>query len=64
MTLDKDSTKGKIVGKLQRHLPAFSDVLDEEAFYIIAVLVVIAVIVGAIVLSRYVKISDAGQHLE
>ena len=64
MTVDKHSTKGKIIGKIQKNIPSFSDLLDEESFYIFAFLVVILIIAGAIILSKRVEIKDAGDHLE
>ena len=39
-------------------MPKFTDIFDEESFYIFAFCVVILAFVGAFVLSRYVKLED------
>ena len=52
--------KAQIVKKLSGYIPAFTDVFDEESFYIFAFLFVIGTVVGALVLSRYVILKDAG----
>lgn len=49
--------------KLSKHIPSFSDVFDEESFYICAILLTVGAIVAALVASRYIKIKDAG-HLD
>lgn len=61
--LPKFSVEKKLVNKLASLLPAFTDVFDEESFYIFFLFFVLFTIVTAFVLSRYVTIKDAG-HVE
>lgn len=61
--LPKDGAEHKIVRKLSSYIPAFTDVFDEESFYIFAFCFVIAVIIGAVVVARRVELEDAG-HID
>lgn len=61
--LPKESVHRNIVNKLSDYLPAFTDIFDEESFYIFVFLFVLATIGVAVVLSRKVEINDAG-HIE
>ena len=54
---------GDFVKAMTEPLPKFTDVFDEETFYILAVIVVVLVIIGAIITSRYINIRDAG-HMD
>lgn len=56
--LPKDSTEKHIVRKLATHIPSFTDVFDEETFYIAAFVLIIVAIIAAFVVSRYVTIKD------
>lgn len=61
--LPKDSHKVKILEKLSKHLPSFTDIFDEESFYIFVFFFVVATIIGAVYLARRVEIKDGG-HVE
>lgn len=61
--LPKESVHKHIVHKLADYVPAFTDIFDEESFYIFAFLLVIATIAVAVVLSRKIDLTDAG-HIE
>lgn len=61
--LPKLSVEKKVVNKLSSLIPAFTDVFDEESFYIFSILVVVFTIASVYILSRYVTIKDAG-HVE
>ncbi|KAL8567253.1 hypothetical protein ACOMHN_023296 [Nucella lapillus] len=61
--LPKSAPAKHIHHKLSSHIPCFSDVFDEESFYIFAVLLAIVAIAVAFLSSRYVKIKDAG-HID
>ena len=63
MGYKKGEAEREIVRTLSGWIPKFTDLFDEETFYIFAILVVLASIVAVIVLSRYVKIKDSG-HLD
>lgn len=53
----------EIMQRLSGYLPKFTAVFDEETFYITAFAVVILAVMAIILLSRYVKVNDAG-HLD
>lgn len=58
--LPKDSTSKKIVTKLSSHIPSFTDIFDEETFYICFFCLTIASIVAAVYFAKRVTIKDAG----
>ncbi|KAL4224078.1 hypothetical protein ACF0H5_017533 [Mactra antiquata] len=61
--LPKDSHKAKIVEKMSGYIPTFTDIFDEESFYIFVFFFVIATICVAVYLSKRIEIKDGG-HLE
>ena len=61
--LPKESVHRSIVHKLSDYIPAFTDIFDEESFYIFVFFFVLATIVVAVLLSRKVELSDAG-HID
>ena len=58
--LPKESVHRSIVHKVSDYIPAFTDVFDEESFYIFVFLFVLATIIVAVILARKVDLSDAG----
>ena len=58
--LPKDSASKKIVNKLAAKIPAFTDVFDEETFYIFFICLTIGSIIAAVYFSKRVTIKDAG----
>ncbi len=44
-------------------VPGFTDIFDEESFYICAIVLIVLAIIGAFLASRYVTVKDAG-HLD
>ena len=63
MGYKKGEAEREIVRTVSGWIPKFTDLFDEETFYIFALFTVIASIIAAILLSRYVKIRDSG-HLD
>ena len=61
--LPKDSVHRNIIHNIADYIPAFTDIFDEEAFYIFVFLLVIATIAVAVLLSRKVDLTDAG-HID
>ena len=61
--LPKESVHRNIIHGVADYIPAFTDIFDEESFYIFMFLLVIAAIVLAVVLSRKVDLTDAG-HID
>uniref|UniRef100_A0A0L8G7B6 Uncharacterized protein n=1 Tax=Octopus bimaculoides TaxID=37653 RepID=A0A0L8G7B6_OCTBM len=61
--LPKLSVEKKLVNRLSSLIPAFTDIFDEESFYICFIFFVVITIASVCVLSRYVTIKDAG-HVE
>jgi len=61
--LPKDSHKYHIITQLSERLPSFTDVFDEESFYIFVFFFVIATICVAIFLSRRIELKD-GDHTD
>lgn len=61
--LPEDSPAKHIHRKLSSHIPSFSDIFDEESFYIFAALITLGSIVAAVIASRYVTVKDAG-HID
>ena len=51
---------GDFVKALSDPIPKFTDVFDEETFYIFAAVLVVVAIIGAALASRYLKVNDAG----
>ena len=49
--------------KLTAQLPSFSDIFDEESFYIFALIVTVTIILAAVCASKHVTIKDAG-HID
>lgn len=45
--------------KLYGNIPSFVDVFDEETFYMFAGIVIIATVLLAVVLSRYITLKEA-----
>ncbi|KAK3589118.1 hypothetical protein CHS0354_017084 [Potamilus streckersoni] len=58
--LPDDSHKKKIVDILAARIPAFTDIFDEETFYIFAFVLTLVSICVVVFLSRRVTIKDAG----
>ncbi|ESO95485.1 hypothetical protein LOTGIDRAFT_215104 [Lottia gigantea] len=56
--LPKDSVHKHIVKRLTNYVPSFTDLFDEESFYIFAFCFVIGTIACVIIASRYVKLDD------
>lgn len=63
MALPKESAAHKIVTRLSKHIPAFTDVFDEETFYIFFFILVLVCIVAVFVLSRKIPLKDGG-HID
>ena len=61
--LPKENVAKQVSQKFSPFIPAFTDVFDEESFYICAILITLTAIIGAIYVSRHVTIKDAG-HLD
>ncbi|GAU88148.1 hypothetical protein RvY_00896 [Ramazzottius varieornatus] len=57
---DRLALANHIYGKI----PAFTDIFDEETFYITAVFVVLGSILVAVILSRFVKLKPYGEGEE
>ena len=51
-------TGGQFISKLSSYFPKFTEIFDEETFYIFAVVFVFATFFIAFLLSRCVKITD------
>jgi len=47
-----------MVNKVYGQLPGFTDVFDEETWYIFVVFFVLATVLAAFVISRFVKLRD------
>lgn len=50
----------EVISTLSGYIPRFSDIFDEETFYIFAACFSIASLVAAFIASRYIRIKDAG----
>ena len=61
--LPKESVHRSIVQKLADYVPAFTDIFDEESFYIFVFLFVVATVAVVIMIARKVEIKDAG-HMD
>ena len=48
----------EVIRHLQDKIPKFTDVFDEETFYIVAFFVVILTIIGAFIASRFITLRD------
>ena len=59
----KGEAEREIVRTVSGWIPKFTDLFDEETFYIFAIVLVVLSIIATIALSRYVKIRDSG-HLD
>ena len=57
-------SKGDHAREFQRrmaaHVPSFSDIFNEQSFYVFVIIFILITIVSACVASRYIKIRDAG----
>ncbi len=60
MGYKKGEAEKEIVKTVSSWIPKFTDVFDEESFYIFAVILVVSSVIGVCLLSRYVKIKDSG----
>ena len=58
--LPKDHTKKAIAERLSQYIPSFTDIFDEESFYIFAFFFTFATIAVAIFLAKRIEIKDAG----
>lgn len=47
-----------MVNKMYGQLPGFTDVFDEETWYIFVILFIVATVLAAVVISRFVKLRD------
>jgi len=63
MTISKSNAEHEFVDHMSRWIPKFQDVFDEETFYIFIIVLIIATLVGAILISRFYTIRDAG-HID
>jgi len=61
--VSKTNAEHDFVEHVSRWIPKFQDVFDEETFYIFVIVLVIISIIGAIVMSRFFTIRDAG-HID
>jgi len=61
--VSKTNAEHDFVEHVSRWIPKFQDVFDEETFYIFVIVLVIISIIGAIVMSRFFIIRDAG-HID
>lgn len=61
--LPKDSHKAKIVEKMSQLFPSFTDIFDEESFYIFVFVFVIATICFTVYLAKRIEIKDGG-HID
>lgn len=61
--LPKDSPAKHVVSRFSASLPAFTDIFDEESFYITFFVIVIASILGVFYVSKRVTLKDAG-HID
>jgi len=59
----KSNAEREFVEHMSRWIPKFQDVFDEETFYIFVIVLVVIAIIGAIVMSRFFTIRDAG-HID
>ena len=58
--LPKESPAKHIASRLSPHLPSFTEVFDEESFYIMFFLLIIGSIGAVCYLSRRITLKDAG----
>jgi len=63
MMVSKSNAEHEFVEQVSRWIPKFQDIFDEETFYIFVIVLVIVSVIGAIVLSRFFTIRDAG-HID
>jgi len=63
MTLPKGTAEREIVERVSQWIPRFQDVFDEESFYIFVFALITVSLIGAIVMSRFFTIKDAG-HID
>lgn len=61
--LPKNSPAKHIVTRLSPHLPSFTDIFDEESFYITFLLLAFGSVMAVYFLSRRVTLKDAG-HID
>ena len=61
--LPKESVHRNIIHGVADYIPSFTDIFDEESFYIFVFLLIIASIAVAVVLSRKIDLTDAG-HID
>ena len=50
----------QIIESVARQLPRFTDLFDEESFYIVAFVFVVCAALAACIASRFINIRDAG----
>jgi len=48
----------KLVNKVYAQFPAFTDIFDEETWYIFAAVFTVATILAAVIASRFVKLKN------
>lgn len=58
MTVNKFQHSAQLFSRLYSNLPGFTDIFDEETFYITAAAVTIVTLIVTMVLARYVKIKE------
>ena len=52
----------KFIHLTSKYIPKFTDVFDEESFYIFAISFTILSVIAGFILSRYIKINDVGER--
>jgi len=59
---EKKATKAvmKLVDKFYDHVPAFTDVFDEESFYLFAAVITAVTCIAGFLASRYITVKDKG----
>ena len=57
---ERKTAQEQIIESVARQLPRFTDLFDEESFYIATFLVVVCVVLAACIASRFIHIRDAG----
>lgn len=55
----KNLAEKEIIQRMSGWIPKFTDIFDEESFYIFAFVVVVLAIVVAIIASRFITIKDS-----
>ncbi len=54
---------GEIVKRLSNYVPKFTDIFDEESFYVFFIVLTIASVIGAVLMSRHFTLKDSG-HID